>query len=62
MINPTPDDIGRTVYYVPHFPGAKPERGVISSFNQSYVFVRYGTSPTPQATSPRDLFWSLDNA
>ncbi len=45
--------IGRTaVYERPH---CAKEVGVITSVNDTYVFVRYGTSQTSHATSPEDL-------
>ena len=31
------------------------ERGHVTSKNEKYVFVRYGSSHTSQATDPRDL-------
>jgi hypothetical protein len=40
MINPTEKDIGRAVVYTGNFNGP-PEEGVITSFNDSYVFVRF---------------------
>jgi hypothetical protein len=61
MINPTKADIGRKVIYrsalSPDYLPARPEEGVITSFNDKYVFVRYGASLTSQATDPRDLTW-----
>jgi len=46
MIDPTPDDIGRKVIYTPpgDYPGKRSEEGVISSFNERYVFVRFGAA------------------
>jgi hypothetical protein len=52
MITPTHDDIGRKVVY------REIEEGVITSFNDLYVFVRYGSSTTSAATNPSDLEWS----
>lgn len=57
MIDPTDADIGRVVYYDPGYPGAKKERGVISSFNEYYVFVRYTSGITAAATLREDLSW-----
>ena len=57
MIEPTEADIGRSVIYTG---GPKPERGVITSFNERYVFVRYG-DPRPGeglATSRENLEWA----
>ena len=59
MIEPTKDDIGRKVVYREHgdFPGRKIEEGVVTSFNGSVVFVRYGASTTSAATAREDLEW-----
>lgn len=53
----TQEHIGRSVVY--RAPHSKPEQGVITSFNAKYVFVRYGSNTTSQATSPGDLEWLL---
>jgi hypothetical protein len=37
-----------------------PEEGVITSVNDQYVFVRYGSQQTSQATDPRDLEFTYD--
>lgn len=62
MIEPTEADIGRSVIYTG---GPKPERGVITSFNERYVFVRYGDPPGygdgpggGLATSRENLEWA----
>jgi hypothetical protein len=47
MIDPTDTDIGRKVLYRGW--GGEIEEGVLTSFNAAYVFVRFGTSTTPQA-------------
>ena len=49
--------VGRAVVYRAGYPEAKPEDGEVTSVNREadIVFVRYRTSNTPQATSPRDL-------
>jgi hypothetical protein len=59
MINPTADDIGRSVIYREpgDFPGRKVEAGVITSVNEKYVFVRYG-GVTSAATRREDLEWA----
>lgn len=74
MIEPTTQDIGRRVMYVPENRLADPfdqvvfahrgvnsrvpvEEGVITSFNSSYVFVRYGAEPASKATRREDLHW-----
>lgn len=57
MIEPTPSDIGRTVVYQDR--GCMQiEEGVITSFNDAYVFVRYGSEHTPKATRRQDLEWT----
>lgn len=53
MIHPIPDDIGRMVVYTP--PYANREQGIITSFNDHYVFVRYGNSLQGIATRRQDL-------
>ena len=57
----TQDDIGSPVTYIP--PHAKgdashpaAERGTISSFNDTYVFVRFH-APNGQACRPESLVW-----
>jgi hypothetical protein len=57
----TGEDIGSPVTYIPpHADGdaSHPdcERGVISSYNESYIFVRFN-SPNGQACSPDRLRW-----
>lgn len=57
MIEPSIADIGRSVVYRGHHPGAKLEEGVITSFNDHYVFVRYGADKASKATKREDLEW-----
>lgn len=58
MIEPTYDDIGRSVIYTGNrYPGGKPEEGVITSFNGYTVFVRYGSDKHSKGTSASDLEW-----
>jgi hypothetical protein len=59
MIHPTNNDIGRgVVYRARHIPDDRAgERGFITSFNNEYVFVRYGGSSSSQATKREDLKW-----
>jgi hypothetical protein len=58
MIEPTLADVGRPVVYTGNrFPGGKLERGVITSFSQHTVFVRYGAMPGSMGTSREDLEW-----
>lgn len=51
----TEQHIGQSVVY--RLWHNEPEQGVITSFNDRYVFVRYGSNTTSQATSPEDLNW-----
>ena len=60
MIEPTNDDIGRSVVYQAGHPGAPREDGVITSFNEFCVFVRYSKQhpgAPGQATARCDLEW-----
>lgn len=65
MIDPGPSDLGRAVVYYPPWtdgwprqPAPPPEDGVITSFNQSYVFVRYNGDSASKATRREDLQWA----
>ena len=64
MIEPTQEDIGRHVIYVPGHANddlGHPdcEEGAITSFNDHCVFVCYGRAGTTSAgTDRRDLYWS----
>jgi hypothetical protein len=58
MIEPTEDDIGRAVVYTGNrYPGGKLEEGVITSFNDYAVFVRYGADTASKSTQRADLEW-----
>lgn len=57
MIHPTQDDIGRKVVYRARHPGAELQEGVITSFNDHCVFVRYGAGTTSAGTRREDLEW-----
>jgi hypothetical protein len=59
MIDPTPDDIGRKVIYTPagDYPGKRSEEGVISSLNEKYVFVRFGSNVAGIACNRNNLTW-----
>ena len=47
-IDPITEDVGRKVLYLS--PGRETiEEGVIVSFNEVYVFVRFGSDQTPKA-------------
>ena len=56
MVEPTEADIGRAVCYKQGFDPV--EEGVITSFNDNYVFVRYGSDKQSKATKRRDLAWT----
>ena len=43
MINPTEQDVGRGVVYRARHEGAPPEDGVITSYNDAWVVVCYGS-------------------
>jgi hypothetical protein len=63
----TPSDVGRGVVYyrrvVVYFPRHdQGEDGIITSWNDTYVFVRYRWSENSQATNPADLEWLTDGA
>lgn len=49
----TEKDIGRGVIRM--VPYREPEDGIITSFNSSYVFVKYKSSNQSQATKPEEL-------
>lgn len=61
MIEPTQEDVGRGVIYTGNrYPGGKSESGVITSFNDHTVFVRYGADRHSKGTSRTDLEWEAD--
>lgn len=57
MIRPTEKDIGRKVIYTPRgeYEHKRIEEGVLTSFNEKYAFVRYGSGTTSAATRFEDL-------
>lgn len=57
MIEPTEADIGREVIYQGGHPDDR-ESGVISSFNDKFVFVRYRARQHGEATSREHLTWA----
>jgi hypothetical protein len=63
MIEPTEHDIGRAVVYTGNrrYPGGQLEQGVITSFHDYAVFVRYGADTYSKATSRADLEWAREN-
>ena len=63
MIDPTEDDIGRSVIYIPNHANddinhQDCEVGRISSFTDLYVFVRYHLGDTAAATERDKLRWA----
>ena len=62
MIEPTQADIGRGVVYLDdHGQPATRQYGVISSFNDAFVFVRFGRhGTTAQACNRTDLEWEME--
>ena len=59
MIEPTEEDIGRNVTYTPYrgCTTKQLEFGVVSSFNDTYVFVRFGNDHHGKATRRDQLTW-----
>ena len=55
MINPTENDIGRKVIYCGY--AGEREDGIVTSFNDAFVFVRYGSGTTSAATKREQLEW-----
>lgn len=51
---------GVGVIYTPRHK-APTEAGIISSWNDTFVFVKYGDSGTAQATDPEQLAWNTDH-
>lgn len=50
-------DKGRFVIYTAHH--GEREEGVLSSWNDKNIFVRYGRGSTAAATDPEQLTWSV---
>ena len=60
MIEPTLKDIRRRVIYKPDPDSTeRMEAGVISSFNDDWVFVRYDDDGHPKATARVNLYWQI---
>jgi len=56
-MNPENIETGRKVVYTP-FIGCDPElreEGVITSYNDKFIFVRYGNDVNSKATDPQDI-------
>lgn len=58
MIDPTTEDIGRSVLYRDRAHPSEPDAGTITSFNETCVFVRYGSDVHSKGTRRRDLEWA----
>jgi hypothetical protein len=58
MLEPKQSDIGREVIYRVHS-NAKAEEGVITRFNEKYVFVRFGEEEKSVVTTRDQLEWKL---
>jgi hypothetical protein len=56
MIKPKENDIGRKVVYRDRH-GWKVQEGVITSFNDTNVFVRFGDDTGSKVTRRHDLDW-----
>jgi hypothetical protein len=58
MIQPKQSDIGRNVIYRYRVhSNAKAEEGVITRFNEKYVFVRFGKEEKSVVTTRDELKW-----
>jgi hypothetical protein len=59
MINPDLNDIGREVIYrARHLPpNAAGESGILTSFNDEFVFARYGKDTHSKGAKREDLHW-----
>ncbi len=58
QLKPTDFKVGELVLYIPRHAGAhlsQAERGIVTSTNEYYVFVRYGSALHSNATRPEDL-------
>jgi hypothetical protein len=58
MLEPKQSDIGRKVICRVHS-NAKAEEGVITRFNEKYVFVRFGEEEKSVVTTRDQLEWKL---
>jgi len=56
MIQPDHSDIGRKVIFRVHG-SAKVKEGVITRFNEKYVFVRFGKEEKSTVTTRDELEW-----
>jgi len=61
LIEPTEKDIGRRVIYKQNWMERDDwEYGIITSFNDTFVHVRYGYDTHSKPTSRKDLDWYFD--
>ena len=58
-IDPQKSDLGRRVVYT-EYVGGKIERGIITSYNPSYVFVQYDGDGYSKATDRANLDYEED--
>ena len=56
----TPEHVGRAVVYRDTSGVIRNEDGVITSWNDRWVFVRFGVHDVSKATDPRDLTFLSD--
>lgn len=54
-------DVGRIVVYKAGHASHKPEKGVITSWNESFIFVDYYGTGRGTATKPVNLTWDKDD-
>ncbi len=59
MILPDQTDVGRKVVYSPRGVIGRQEEGVITSYNDHCVFVRYGSDTGSKGTAREDLDWAV---
>jgi hypothetical protein len=59
MIEPTMKDVGRQVVYKQAWMQPKDyEHGIVTGFNEHFVFVRYGSETQAKSTKREDLTWA----
>lgn len=58
MIHPVEADIDREVIHRPESAGAAERRGVLSSFNDSYCYVKFKGYALPEALPRNELHWA----
>ncbi len=56
---PKDGDIGKKVWYSPpgNFRTDEDEEGVVVSWNNTFVFVRFGNDTLPKGCRRQDLWW-----